>query len=108
MERLRRAIDEIDRRMVRLLNERAGHAIRLGAVKQASGLTIYQPSREEEVLRQVQEVNQGPLEDEALRRLFERIIDESRRIERIVTASDGESGAAEPRNDSAGYEDSTD
>lgn len=85
MEDLRSRIDAIDRRMVRLLNDRADCAIALGQIKKALGLPIYQPAREEEVLGNVQRSNGGPLESEALRRLFERIIDESRRIERVAT-----------------------
>jgi chorismate mutase len=91
MERLRRSIDEVDRRLVVLLNTRAGHAIALGRVKKARGMTIYQPSREEEVLRNVRGNNEGPLANGAVRRLFERIIDESRRIERIISAAEGAS-----------------
>jgi chorismate mutase len=106
MEDLRRRIDAIDRSLVRLLNERAGHAIALGRIKQARGLPIYQPAREEEVLANVQSDNGGPLQDSALRRLFERIIDESRRIERLSTASSadegGVPGAPGAREDSSG------
>jgi len=94
MEALRRRIDGIDRRLVALLNERAGCAIALGRVKKARALPIYQPAREEEVLGNVQKTNGGPLQPEALRRLFERIIDESRRIERIATDRDGDRAAA--------------
>lgn len=93
MEDLRRRIDAIDRRMVRLLNDRAGCAIALGRIKQERGLPIYQPAREEEVLGNVQRTNGGPLQSEALRRLFERIIDESRRIERIATGGGGDASA---------------
>lgn len=89
MEDLRRRIDAIDRKMVRLLNDRAGCAIALGRIKKRRGLPIYQPAREEEVLGNVQRTNAGPLQSEALRRLFERIIDESRRIERIATDGGG-------------------
>jgi chorismate mutase len=88
MEELRRRIDAIDQKMVALLNERADCAIALGRVKKARGLPIYQPAREEEVLGNVQRTNGGPLRSEALRRLFERIIDESRRIERVATEKD--------------------
>ncbi len=95
---LRRRIDAIDRKLVGLLNERAAHAITLGRVKKERGLPIYQPSREEEVLGNVQGRNGGPLEDAALRRLFERIIDESRRIERIATTGRGEDPDAGPGN----------
>lgn len=95
LEVLRRTIDDIDRRMVRLLNERAGCAIALGRVKKIRGMPIYQPAREEEVLRNVQGCNGGPLEEGALRRLFERIIDESRRIERIGTAEPDSQAASQ-------------
>jgi chorismate mutase len=88
MEDLRRRIDALDRKMVALLNDRAECAIALGRIKQARGLPIYQPAREEEVLGNVQRTNGGPLRAEAMRRLFERIIDESRRIERVATEKD--------------------
>ncbi len=95
LDGLRRRIDAIDREMVALLNRRAGHAIALGRVKRERGLPIYQPAREEEVLTNVQGSNRGPLEDAALRRLFERIIDESRRIERVGTGPEGTDGSSE-------------
>ena len=94
MEELRRRIDAIDRRLVGLLNERADCAIALGRIKHERALPIYQPAREEEVLDNVQKTNGGPLQSEALRRLFERIIDESRRIERIATDRNREPAAA--------------
>lgn len=98
MDDLRRQIDAIDRKMVRLLNERAGCAIALGRIKQERGLAIYQPAREEEVLGNVQRTNGGPLQSEALRRLFERIIDESRRIERIATDRSAAGGPGDPKD----------
>src|SRR6267143_7329752 len=98
MEDLRRRIDAIDRRLVALLNERAGCAIALGHVKQERALPIYQPAREEEVLGNVQRTNCGPLQSEALRRLFERIIDESRRIERIATDRSAAGGPGDPKD----------
>ena len=108
MDRLRRRIDDIDCRMVRLLNERASHAIELGRVKKIVGLAIYQPSREDQVLRNVRGHNRGPLENAALRRLFERIIDESRSIERLVSVSEGESAGPVARGATDAVEDSTD
>ena len=107
MEELRLRIDAIDRKMVRLLNGRAGCAIELGRVKKERGLPIYQPAREEEVLGNVQRSTGGPLESEALRRLFERIIDESRRIERIATDLGGPVAGSGPP-DRPGPEDSED
>jgi chorismate mutase len=85
---LRRRIDGIDEKLVRLLSERAECALAIGREKKAAGLPIYQPSREAEVLHHVQQVNAGPLDDGAVRRLFERIIDEARRLERIAEGDD--------------------
>jgi len=87
LDDLRKKIDALDDALVRLLNARAACALEIGRVKKQIGLAIYQPAREAEVLGHVQEINPGPLDDGAVRRLFERIIDEARRLERIA---DGE------------------
>jgi chorismate mutase len=84
LEDLRKRIDALDEALVRLLNARAACALEIGRVKKQIGLAIYQPSREVEVLGHVQRINPGPLDDAAVRRLFERIIDEARRLERIA------------------------
>lgn len=84
IERLRKEIDDIDEQLVRLLNERSMCAIELGRIKRELGLPIYSPERESEVISHVKGINPGPLDADAVRRLFERIIDESRRIERIT------------------------
>jgi chorismate mutase len=81
---LRRQIDALDERLVQLLNERAACALEIGRIKRHAELPIYQPGREAEVLEHVQSINPGPLDDGAVRRLFERIIDEARRLERIA------------------------
>lgn len=78
----RRRIDEIDLELVELLNRRAAEVRRIGEAKQITGEPIYQPDREEEVFVRVVEANPGPLGDRAVRRLFERILDEARRLER--------------------------
>lgn len=84
LEELRRRIDALDEELVRLLSERAACALEIGHEKKLAGMGIYQPSREVEVLGHVQRINTGPLDDGAMRRLFERIIDEARRLERIA------------------------
>jgi chorismate mutase len=84
LDDLRRQIDSLDERLVALLNERAACALAIGHEKKLAGLEVYQPSREAEVLGHVQRINKGPLDDEAMKRLFERIIDEARRLERIA------------------------
>ena len=78
----RRQIDEIDRKLVELLNQRSRCALEIGKLKQAANLPLYQPDREQEVLQKAEASNSGPLTDAAIRRLFERIIDEARSIER--------------------------
>ena len=87
IESLRKRIDELDEQLVRLLSARAACALEVGRVKKSAGIQVYQPSRESEVLAHVAQINRGPLDDGAIRRLFERIIDEARRLERIA---DGE------------------
>jgi chorismate mutase len=84
LEELRRRIDDIDEQLVRLLSARAECALAIGHEKKSAGLEVYQPSREAEVIGHVQRVNTGPLDDGAMKRLFERIIDEARRLERLA------------------------
>lgn len=84
IDELRTRIDELDEQIVSLLNERAGCALAIGELKDALGLEIYQPDRERSVLAHVRRVNGGPLDDDAIARLFERIIDEARRLERVA------------------------
>jgi len=82
LNRLREAIDRVDEVLVKLLNQRAQYAIEVGEVKAVLDLPIYVPEREKEVLSHVERASAGPLDCAAMRRLFERIIDESRRVER--------------------------
>jgi chorismate mutase len=82
LKRLRDAIDRVDEVLVKLLNQRAKYAIEIGEIKGLLSLPIYAPEREKEVLQHVEGASAGPLEGSAVRRLFERIIDESRRVER--------------------------
>jgi chorismate mutase len=87
----RRRIDEIDRKLVQLLNERSHCALEIGKIKQEQKLPLYQPDREREVLENAERTNPGPLSNAAIRRLFERIIDEARAAERNAMHP-GESG----------------
>ena len=82
LQSLRRRIDDLDELIVRTLSARAACALEVGRQKKLLGLEIYQPSREADVIAHVQGLNPGPLDDEAIKRLFERIIDEARRLER--------------------------
>ena len=82
LEKWRQKIDELDRQLVKLLNDRVHCAEEIGQLKMQLGLDAYSPEREEEVMKNVARTNAGPLSAQALRRLFERIIDETRRVER--------------------------
>jgi len=92
----RRRIDEIDRKLVELLNERSHCALEIGKLKQAQNLPLYQPDREREVLENAERANPGPLSDAAVRRLFERIIDEARSAEREAMHSGEDSPKRNP------------
>lgn len=81
----RRQIDAIDDRLLRLLNRRASCAIQIGRLKRSRNLEIYSPEREAEILNRVTGGNRGPLTRQAIRHVFERIIDESRSLERMAS-----------------------
>jgi chorismate mutase-like protein len=78
----RRKIDEIDRKLVEILNQRAQAAQEIGRLKRDSDLPIYEPDRERIVLEQVQKINRGPLEHRHLLQIFERIMDVMRNIQK--------------------------
>lgn len=90
IEDWRRKIDEIDRKLVELLNERSQCAIEVGKLKRGTQAPLYQPEREREILENAARANAGPLPETAIRRLFERILDEARAVERTVMHADGE------------------
>jgi chorismate mutase len=84
IERWRKRIDEIDEQLLKLLNERSQCAVEIGNLKTKMNQPAWQPDRELQILRHVVQSNHGPLDDAAIRRLFERIIDEARSLERHV------------------------
>lgn len=93
IEDLRQRIDQLDEKLVELLTERAHCALQIGKLKHDLGLEVYQPDREAQVLHHVQSHGRqmgSPLGGDAIVRVFERIIDEARRIERATAhGSDG-------------------
>jgi chorismate mutase-like protein len=78
----RERIDDVDRRIIALLNERTSVVEEIGRIKGAAELAVYEPKREEQVFQNVAGSNHGPLSQEAAKRIFERIIDEMRKIQR--------------------------
>jgi len=96
IEDWRRRIDEIDLRLVELLNERSQCALEIGKLKRVDGQPVYQPERERKVLDAVENASRGPLSPAAVRRLFERILDEARSVERVVMQEHEKDAAAKP------------
>ena len=77
----RTKIDELDRKLVDLLSQRAQAAHEIGKLKRGAGMPIYEPDRERKVFENVRSINPGPLPDRDLQRIFERIMDIMRGIQ---------------------------
>ena len=82
IEDWRRRIDEIDRQLVEILNQRAHAAQEIGRLKRKTDMPIYEPDRERVVLRQVNDANRGPLHGKHLVQIYERIMDVMRNIQK--------------------------
>ncbi len=95
VDEYRRRIDQIDEQLMKLLNARSACAVEIGRIKRRLGLPVYQPDREKWILDRVARNNPGPLDPGAVRRVFERVIDESRRLERL--AGEAEESGQEPQ-----------
>jgi len=95
----RRKIDELDRKLVELLSQRAQAAHEIGKLKRNVGMPIYEPDREQSVFDNVRKVNQGPLPDRDLLRIYERIMDIMRQIQQEEIApqqpAEGDASATE-------------
>jgi chorismate mutase len=81
VEELRRRVNEVDDQLVRILNERARIVQELGKYKQESGVALFDPRREEEILRRVAKINEGPIYDTSMRDIFELIMHRIRDLE---------------------------
>ncbi|MDY0383464.1 MAG: chorismate mutase [Geobacter sp.] len=89
---LRQRIDLLDDVLLRIFNERARLALEIGHLKKGLDLPVFDPGREKRIFARMKQDNPGPLDDGAIVRLFERVIDESRRLERIMTTEETEDG----------------
>ena len=87
LEDCRDRIDQIDRRLVMILNERARVVERVGDLKQMQSMRVYEPKREEMVIANVTGSSHGPLAHDSLKRIYERIMDEMRTLQRTRMAS---------------------
>lgn len=82
LARCRERIDHVDLRILELLNERTSIVEEIGRIKREAELPVYEPKREDQVFHNVTSNNAGPLTNEAVKRVFERIIDEMRKIQK--------------------------
>ena len=78
----RERIDNVDLRILQLLNERTSIVENVGRIKREAALPIYEPRREDQVFHNVTANNSGPLPNDAVKRIFERIIDEMRKVQK--------------------------
>lgn len=83
IDSIRLKINQLDSELLRIFNERAALALEIGHIKMQLDLPIYDPKREKLIFDRIKQANPGPLDDDAIVRLFERVIDESRSLERI-------------------------
>jgi chorismate mutase len=100
IEDWRKKIDELDCKLVALLSERARAAIAIGRLKRDTSLPIYEPDRERVVFENVQSANPGPLPGRDLVRIYERIIDVMRNIQKEEITATPETREAESELDS--------
>ncbi len=94
IEHFRQKIDELDRKLVELISERARAAQEIGRLKRTTSLPVYEPQREKRIFDNVRAHNPGPLPDLELIHIYERIIDVMRALQREELASQGSSEAA--------------
>jgi chorismate mutase len=90
--RCRESIDKLDLQLLDLLNERTRVVEEIGRIKQALSLAVYEPKREDQVFENLLGHNRGPLPPDAVKRIFERIIDEMRSVQhRKILGTDSKS-----------------
>ncbi len=83
LARCRESIDQVDLRLLELLNQRTSVVEEIGRIKQELRMPVYEPKREDQVFANVLGHNRGPLPPDAVKRIFERIIDEMRTVQKL-------------------------
>jgi chorismate mutase len=81
LDELRLSIDAVDQSILKLLHERVRLVMAVGEYKRERDMPVYDPARERALLERLTKAAEPPLDEQTVRRIFERIIDESRRIE---------------------------
>jgi chorismate mutase len=81
LDELRRGIDAVDQAILKLLHDRIRLVMLVGQYKRERGIPVYDPERERQLLDRLSRAAEPPLDAPTIRRIFERLVDESRRIE---------------------------
>ncbi|HJO10109.1 MAG TPA: chorismate mutase, partial [Verrucomicrobiota bacterium] len=84
LEKHRKAIDTIDEKLVRLLNERTGHALAIGAIKLKAGEEIYAPHRERLIFQRLAKLNEGPIPEKSMQAIYREIMSCSLSLEKSL------------------------
>ncbi|OHB37389.1 MAG: chorismate mutase, partial [Planctomycetes bacterium GWA2_50_13] len=87
LESLRKQIDDLDSKIVKLLNDRAGIAQRIGEVKRQTSTEVYHPNREQQVYERVLSENKGPLPNDSLMAIYRELMAGSRALEKPLKVS---------------------
>jgi chorismate mutase len=88
IDSVRKKINQLDDELLRIFNQRAALALEIGELKKQQNLPVYDPSREKLIFERMKQLNPGPLDNAAVVRLFERVIDESRSLEHSHSKGD--------------------
>ena len=83
----RKAIDQLDAQIIKLLNERTNHVLEIGAIKLKAGEEIYAPHRERAVLQRLCKLNEGPITNESLRAIYREIMSSALSLEKSMTVA---------------------
>ncbi|MCK9595206.1 MAG: prephenate dehydratase [Candidatus Omnitrophica bacterium] len=85
LEKLRKQINETDKKLVEVLNRRARIILRIGTIKERTGKSVYCADRESKILKGITAANKGPLKSEALKAIYREIMSASRALEKPLT-----------------------
>lgn len=78
LKKLRKRVDFLDRVLVYVLNKRTKYSVNIGIIKTSLNQPTYVPERERDILKKITGYNKGPLSNESLERIYERLLDQSR------------------------------
>ncbi len=87
LEAIRKKIDDLDEKIIGLLNDRTQLALEIGKLKEAKEAAVYQPARESEIYRKIDSIKNGPLSKDALKSIYREIMSASLALEKPLTVA---------------------